>query len=207
MKDEQKILDMYVARDDLRPVLQAPFTQGGYVYATDARILIRIRESVVTGSYPVAENPNNSRFFIETNREETITIQQLEELLSRVEMIEETHVVGKSVTCEECGGSGLVYWEHGRYEKEDDCPACDGSGYSQQERKVITGNMTLNKLAPVKLGGRTFSAGYIQTIVQTMELLGIHEIAMRYNEYNEMKQVIFNFSPDVDVILMPIHAE
>jgi hypothetical protein len=205
MKNEKTLLDMYVSPDDVHPVLRAPFAQYENVYASDAHACIRVRKSVVENQYPASKTPNCSCIFIDTNREKTVTMQQLEKLLAGVERVEETRVVNERIECEECGGSGKVCWEYGEWERKFDCPKCNGEGYVEREDLIPTGKMLLDKFTPVKLGDRMFASGHIQTIMKTMELLEIHAVAMRYNEHAEKEQVVFNFSPDVDVLLMPVY--
>jgi hypothetical protein len=205
MKNEKELLDMYVSPDNVYPVLCAPFAQDEYVYASDAHACLRVRESAVENQYPASKTPCCSRIFIATNRETIVTMQQLEKLLAGVKRVEETRVVNERIECEECGGSGKVCWGYGDWERKFDCPACDGEGYVEREDLIPTGKMLLDEFTPVKLGDRIFASGYIQTIMKTMELLEVHAVTMRYNEHAEKEQVVFNFSPDVDVLLMPVY--
>jgi hypothetical protein len=78
------------------------------------------------------------------------------------------------------------------------------SGYSSREKEEPTGKMIFDRHASVRLGDRTFASGYLQTIVKTMELLGIHKVVMKYNENRPAEQAIFNLNPQMDVLLMPI---
>jgi hypothetical protein len=203
MKNEKEVLEMYTDEDHLRPVFKTPFAQNGYVYATDGKILIRVPESAVGEAYPHAEKPNASAVFIDTGKEASVTIRQLKKMLAKVKPIEEVHTVGKDVECEECRGFWEVTWSYERWEKDFECPVCNGSGYSSRKEEAPTGKMILDKLAPVRLVDRLFRAGYLQTIVKTMELLGIHKVVMKYNENRDAEQAIFNLNPQVDVVLMP----
>jgi hypothetical protein len=208
MKNEKQLFDMYVDAGDGRPVLRTPFTQNGYVFASDRRILIRIRESAVKGAYPHSQNPKNpSSFFMETRKEKTITLKQLERLLSKVERVEEVKKIGENIKCEECAGDGEVTWEYKHWERKDYCPACDGEGYTGEIKEVSTGRMIPNPYAAIKLGDKTFRARYIQTIVKTMKLLEIHKITMQYNGNSPFEQAIFNFNADIDVILMTYNKQ
>jgi hypothetical protein len=204
MKNESKVFGMYTADDALRPALKAPFTQNGYVYASDGVILIRVREGAVKEAYPHSEKIGCSKLFnVAAEKEEAVTARQLKKLLAEVELVEETHTVGENIKCEVCSGSGEVYWQYEDWEKEDDCPACSGSGYARKEKKIPTGKMITNESALVKLGGKTFRVRYIRVIAETMALLGVATVAMRYSEIEPYRQSIFNFSSDVDVLLMP----
>lgn len=203
MKNEKQLFDMYVDADGYRPALEVPFVQNGYVYASDGRILIRVRESAAIGDYPHSQSPGCSLLFMETRKEKTITIGQLETLLSKVEKVEETKKVGENIKCEECKGSGDVTWQYEHWEKKDFCPVCDGDGYTSKTKEVPTGRMIPDPYAAIKLGNKTFQSCYIQTIVETMKLLEIHKIVMQYNGNSPLEQAVFNFNADIDVLLMP----
>lgn len=203
MENESKIFDMYVGCDKIRPVFNTPFAQGEYVYASDGHILIRVMRCATNGSYNHSDKPGCSILFIETREELPITIQQLEKLISGVEKVEETKTVGEDIECKECEGFGVVEWEYEEWTKDFDCPACDGSGYSSESKKVPTGRMIPDPYAVIKLGCKTFMAEYIHTIAKTLEFLGINEIKMRYNSVSPHEQVVFNFSKEIDVLLMP----
>jgi hypothetical protein len=208
MKNEKQLFDMYVSTDELHPVLTAPFIQNGYVYASDSRILIRVRESAVKEAYPHSQNPKNiSSNFMETRKEKTITLIQLERLLSKVEEVEEIKKIGENINCEECAGGGCVTWEYKHWERKDYCPVCDGEGYTSKVKEVSTGRMIPNPYAAIKLGDKTFRVRYIQTIVNTMKLLEIHKITMQYNGNSPFEQAVFNFNADIDVILMTYNKQ
>jgi uncharacterized protein (UPF0335 family) len=155
MKNERRVFKMYADRTHSELELRFPFTHPGYVYASDACILIRVRESAVKGAYLRSQKPDCSYLFTETEKEETLTTGQLEKLIGETERAEEER-------------TGLM-----------------GEFFS------------------VKLAGKSFSVHYIRMIIKTMKLLGIREITMRYNENEPNRQAIFNFSPEVDVLLMP----
>jgi uncharacterized protein (UPF0335 family) len=74
---------------------------------------------------------------------------------------------------------------------------------SEAERAEEESTGLMGEFFSVKLAGKAFSVYYIQVIIKTMKLLGIQEIAMRYNENKPYRQAIFNFSQEVDVLLMP----
>ncbi|MDR1022887.1 MAG: hypothetical protein LBL94_06425 [Prevotellaceae bacterium] len=205
MKNESKVFGMYAAGSHaIRQEFGAPFTQNGYVYATDERILIRVRESAAKGAYTHSEKYGCAKLFnVAAEQEEVISARQLKKLLSEVELVEETHTVSETIKCEVCGGYGEVHWEYESWGKDDDCPACSGSGYTHKEKKIPAGKMITNESALVKLGNKTFTLRYIRVIAETMKLLGIATITMRYSESEPSRQAIFSFSPDVDVLLMP----
>jgi hypothetical protein len=209
MNNEKQLFDMYVVADEFGTILTAPFIQNGYVYASDRRILIRIRESAVKEAHKIhSRNPANcSSFFMETRKEKAITLRQLETLLLAVEQIAEIKTVSENIKCEECEGDGYVVWGYEDWEKRGRCPACDGDGYTSETKEVPTGRMIPDPYAAIKLGDKTFRADYIQIIVNTMKLLEVHKITMQYNGNSPLEQAVFNFNADIDVLLMPYNKK
>ena len=203
MKNEKEIFDLFVDANNMRPFFTAPFSQNGYVCASDGIALIRVDNRVIEGEYPLYEKTDCSRFFVETKKEVEITVQQLEKLLSEVELIEEFVEEGADIECEECEGSGEVVWEYKRWEHEDDCPLCDGSGYISRKRSVPTGKKIPDMSAKICLGDKKLKAHYIDTLVKTMELTGMRSVIMKYNEGKPYEQALFAFNGNVDVLLMP----
>lgn len=200
MKNEKEIFELYV---DLQSVMNAPFIQDGFVYATNGQVLIRTAKSETNGTYAHSQTPKCSSVFIYTNKELVITARELEKLLSEVEQEEETRKVGEDIECRECKGTGEVTWEYERWTKEDECPVCDGSGYSSQAKYVPTGKMIPNMYAPIHIGDKTFKSQYVITLLKTMNLMGVSSVVMKYNEGEPYEQVVFNFNINTDVLIMP----
>lgn len=199
MKNESEILCLYIDENADREIIKHPFTQDGYVYATDSHILIRVNKNIVEGEYQQQEKPGCSHLFINTRKELVINIELLEKLLSNIERVEEEKTVGEDIVCDECRGEGQVLWEYKRFEEYFDCPKCDGSGHSIESKNVPTGKMIPDPDALIELGGKTFSVKYISILIKTMELLGIYTVIMHYND-TPHEQVIFNFRMDISVV-------
>jgi hypothetical protein len=64
--------------------------------------------------------------------------------------------------------------------------------------------MIFDEDAKVELGDKVFFAGRLQVLMKTMELLGVQEVDMRYNAGKIWEKAIFHFSPEIDVLLMPV---
>ena len=203
MKNEKQVFELYVSNDKLRPVMNAPFIQNGCVCATNGHALIRVAKSETKEEYAHSAKPNCNAVFLKTKKEEVITFKRLEELLAEVEQVEETKQVGKSIECEECEGTGEVSWEYKRWTENDECPVCDGSGYSSEVKHIPTGKMIPNPQEAILLGDKTFRAGYVSVLAKTMELMEIYSVVMKYNEKKPYEQAVFNFNINTDVLLMP----
>ena len=204
MKNEEKILGLYVAHNDvMRPEFCAPFQQGDYVFATECHRVIRIAKDATSGDYVNAEKPNALSVFILMSEEITITKEEILSKLSEVELVPETKTVGENIKCEECDGEGTVMWKYNTYEREYDCPVCYGSGYSSEERKIPTKNMIPDENGEIQLADKLFFVYNINSLLQTMDLIGVDEITMKHNANKPDEQALFYFNKDVDVAVMP----
>jgi hypothetical protein len=206
MKNESDIFKLYYAPDNVRLVLTSPFVQDGHVIASDGHILIRVSQSATEDmTYPQAKSIKTDHLFaIEMPNEESITIERLEEMLSTIEQVEETVMIDSRFKCTECDGNGDVTWYYEHWTRRDDCPVCDGSGYLGKKEYKPTGRKIPDDKAEIQLGNKAFSAKYIKVIADTMKLLGVSQLTMRYSKSGVFKQAIFNLTPDVDVLLMPL---
>lgn len=204
MKNESDVFSLYTAADSLRPALMNPFVEGTYAYAADGHILIRVNKAIVNGEYTTHEkSPGCQKLFMGTNKEFVIKFSELEQKLSQVELIEELRQIGEDIECDECEGCGEVTWEYKRWSEDFKCPVCEGTGYLKRSKKVPTGKMIPNLGKSINLDVKSFKARYIKTLVDTMSLLDIREITMKYNIGYKYEAVIFNFNTDIDVLLMP----
>ena len=54
--NEKDLFDLFVDRDnDIQPMYNNHYQRDGYVYATDGRKLIRIKENAVRGNYETTD--------------------------------------------------------------------------------------------------------------------------------------------------------
>ncbi|MGC4017517.1 MAG: hypothetical protein QM755_23830 [Luteolibacter sp.] len=105
-------LHRFTSTDHLRPEIGLPYNQSGYTYATDGRIMIRVRESDVTGQL-FAGNKGPSKacadfFPLGASKWPEVEFPPLWQFIP-----EET------CECDVCGGSGFA---------PVDCEACEGDG-------------------------------------------------------------------------------
>lgn len=195
MKNETKILNLFVGNDKYRPVLNQAFKQGDMVCATDAITLITIPISLIGFNYPDQDKPDVSSVLnIRKECHEIIELSWLKELYNDVPMINETY------KCEACDGTGMVdyefYFNGMTYTEEKECPICHGEGHLGE-----TGVMIKYPQYHIDIHGNTFKYGHVLKMINLMKLLDITSCVLVSNPSSGPN--LFRFENGINVILMP----
>lgn len=207
--NEQELLSLfYNKEDDLHPYITAPYLKNGYVCATDAHILIRIKAEILNGEYKETERcnidlPSDNCNFI-------ISLQEIEKILSSIPQVEEKVKVGEDIKCMECDGTGEVEWEYqdrsGHYHYEDhECPICEGSGFDSESQYVKTGRMIPDNECTIQIRSIVFKAKFIEVLSKAMKIIGIDEIQCVHQA--PAKPCIFRVDDNIEIIIMPCLAK
>lgn len=118
---------------DIRVTLQTPFSRGGFVYATNGHLAVRVPADSYTGHCVDAEpgrHPQSiERLFAEAFSG-TIDFQPLHELPAMVD-------------CTTCMGTGVF---DDSDEGHDDCYACSGSGKECNPQMLVNAHYALHYL-------------------------------------------------------------
>lgn len=195
MKNETKILNLFVGNDKYRPVLNQAFKQGDMVCATDAITLITIPISLIGFNYPDQDKPDVSSVLnIRKECHEIIELSWLKELYHNVPIINETY------KCEACAGTGMVdyefYFNGTTYTEEEECPVCRGEGHLGE-----TGEMIKDPQYNIDIHGNPFKSGRVLKMINLMKLLEITSCVLVSNPSSEPN--LFRFENGINVILMP----
>lgn len=195
MKNETKILNLFVGNDKYRPVLNQAFKQGDMVCATDAITLITIPISLIGFNYPDQDKPDVSSVLnIRKECHEIIELSWLKELYHNVPIINETY------KCEACAGTGMVdyefYFNGTTYTEEEECPVCRGEGHLGE-----TGEMIKDPQYNIDIHGNPFKSGPVLKMINLMKLLEITSCVLVSNPSSEPN--LFRFENGINVILMP----
>lgn len=195
MKNETKILNLFVGNDKYRPVLNQAFKQGDMVCATDAITLITIPISLIGFNYPDQDKPDVSSVLnIRKECHEIIELSWLKELYHNVPIINETY------KCEACAGTGMVdyefYFNGTTYTEEEECPVCRGEGHLGE-----TGEMIKDPQYDIDIHGNPFKSGRVLKMINLMKLLEITSCVLVSNPSSEPN--LFRFENGINVILMP----
>lgn len=184
--DEKKLLDLFVDKENIfKPECEKPYRKDGYVYATNGKKLIKIREDIIKGEYDTTDRMELD--IPDSNCNYIIAAEDIEEVLSTIEKVDEIIYVGHDVECPECGGEGTVTWKYTDrnwedYELEEDCPVCDGSGYIEKEKHVKTGRVIPRLGAIVRVGKNNITADNLNVLLNAMRIIGVNEVSLIYQK-------------------------
>ena len=154
--------------------------------------------------YPKGEHPFPK---LEFPCEKTITIEALNKAFNSCPMVDEEVVVEDAVECEECDGSGTVYWEytdnHGNtHERLMDCPICNGEGEIEPCKTKKTGKKIIAEDTVVEVRNAHFFANQLRLLKTAMEYLNADTVKMTHNDPKGANEFII--SKDIRIIIMPM---
>ncbi len=200
IKNEAELLDMFCDKSGLRSY---PFFNPRYneVWSTDGYTLIRVNPEILVGEYIKESLPMPN---LEYPCEKTITIKALSKALEACPLVDEEVVIQDDVKCEECDGSGEVYWEYTdnhlhTHERLMDCPICDGTGEMEHEKTKRTGKKVIANDAVIMVGNAYIFAKYLQTLKQAMDFLNIASVKMTNNSPKGVNEFVVN--DDIRIII------
>lgn len=188
--NEKELLSLFVASTDVRSeVFKNPYTNNGFVFASDSCIIIRINPEILSEKYP--ECPKLRLDFPKNDLSVKISLKAIKEVLSKLPKTD-IKFVGDDIFCDECGADGKVYWKYndrdgGRHEGLFYCPICNGSGYMRRKIEVHTGNFVpLLDYTTIGIGGLSYKARYVDIVCRAMEMIGVDEITILHQGKYEM---------------------
>lgn len=163
--DESELLSLFYEVDGNRPKLSAPYLKDGYVCATDAHIMARIKAEVLNRKYNEVEGLNlvlpsgNCNFMV--------TLKEIKDTLAAIPQIDEEIEVRGDKECPECDGEGSVEWGYidqagKQHYKFCDCPVCDGTGYIDKPHRIKTGKKIPAEYCPIQIRSVIFNWIYIK---------------------------------------------
>ena len=198
--NKEKLLNLFVGTDDLKLRYKKPYTKDGYVYATNGRILLRIKDEILSREY---EPINAANITIpKENCNYLITYKDIEKALASVPKEEEVIEIEEDTDCPECYGSGVVDWEYTDrngefYEYEYDCPICNGTGYVNRAQKK-TGKMIPWRDSSIKFNKKCIRTYEVQILFEAMEIIGTHDIHL-VAQNNKIS--VFKIDENIQIII------
>lgn len=178
--DYEKLLWMFAEnKDSSRIALQQPFKQSGYYIATDAHSLIYFPIGELNLPFEEQSDPDVFKVLpksTEFHEPIKVNIADLEAKLIP-QVIDE--VTEEEKECNECEGDCVVDYEYsdkngGYHSLEGDCPACDGAGVIETEKK--TGNKVVDMSANYLIWDVGFKYKQIKRLIDACKLLGFDTI-------------------------------
>jgi hypothetical protein len=161
-----ELIRFFLANDDFRPMMQTPHSDGEFIWATDAYIMIRLPLSF----YPECPQLENyfdvqsalTKSFKETKPVGRILLADIEKVMSKMPLYD---VFEK---CKECNGEGEVLCEFCHH--THDCDECYGSGHTH---KVIGTEPSYR--GSIGLNHQAFQVKYLLKVQNAMHLLNASE--------------------------------
>lgn len=168
IKNEKELFELVCDTDAENAKFHKPFLnkEDGNVWATDGRILLIISPERLEQKY--TEDSLKVTVFVWESMPKVVRLEAIEKALQDCPQVEKTI----TTICDECGGSGEVWWtykdKHGeRHDKDWDCPICYGEGIKSRG----TGQLHADPYFLIKLGEAYFRAEYIEKLKRCMRLL------------------------------------
>lgn len=195
------MLPFYTASDELRPVMQEIHKdEDGYIYATDAHVLIRIPADKVGNEYKSVEKfPKAGKLISEAlnrpdNISRTIAVDDLIMVLSKAKWYKEV----KGDDCPDCDGSGDVVCEACGH--SHDCERCNGEG---EINKHITEFSLLHEedYFVVKIDQQCFRASFLHILAISAKVAGFDTLEF-ITDRTATSPGLFKFD-DVVILIMP----
>ena len=169
----EEIFRLFCAENELREVMKNPFhdENGRSVTATNGYCLIRCDKELVDFEVNNTFKAYNSdEVFQPFNLSKVINID--ESVFEPYKTTKEFKRVGEDVVCRECKGEGEVMWEYERWEREFECPLCEGSGCESEKKSVPTGRMIVGFNQIIKFGDAYFNYGVFSKLIEAQKLIG-----------------------------------
>lgn len=185
---------MFVGSDNLRPAMTKVSLQDGYLYATDAHIVGKIKADLCVQNYvPVEKYPNAESVISDhvSIERKTVSVEQLFNELMKIECCFRP----KMIECDNCGGDGTAVCDH--CNSEYDCKECDGTG------EVPGKELELTSEYECILFSRKYRLKYLDLIIRTAVYTGVKEIEISNSEGT--KGTLF-YVGDFTILVMPMYT-
>ena len=142
-KTESKLPAIFAAccaNDDTRYDMNQPWRHGGYIYATDSRICVRMKDDPAIELPLVDEErtlPPVQELFLNANLSPTkFSIEGIEIKIKMAKCLDCGGTGKESGECDKCDGTGYAECPECRH--EDLCDECDGTGERGRTDKDCT---------------------------------------------------------------------
>lgn len=203
INNEAELLNKFCDKSNSNNLRPYPFLNTRYneVWSTDGYTLIRINPEILVGEYIKERLPMPN---LEYPCEKIITIEALNKALEACPLVDEEVVIEDAVECEECDGTGEVYWEYKdnhlhTHERLMDCPICDGTGEMEHEKTKKTGKKVIADDAVIMVGNAYIFANRLQLLKTAMDYLNIASVKMTHNSPKGVNEFVVN--DDIRIII------
>jgi hypothetical protein len=170
----EKVLNMFVLDDYMRPLLQRPAIVGEYAVASDANALCFFDKNLLIDISKYSTKFLNVQSMVETPS----TTKELIDSDYILRIVNNCPLVPKLIECEECDGNGKVDFIYEAsnsrdYNHEADCPICNGEGVFESEDEKV-----LDYTYCVQFGGALISVKQIDRFLKVQKELSADMILL-----------------------------
>lgn len=184
---------MFVGSDSLRPAMTKVSLQDGYLYATNAHIVGKIKADLCVQNYATVEEYPNAEKVISEHKsfeKKTASVDTLFNDLMKIECCFKP----KMIDCDNCDGDGVYVCDH--CNSECDCKECGGTG------QVAGNELELTSEHDCILFGKKYKLQYLDLIIRTAVYTGVKKIEISNGE--GARGTIFSVG-DFTILLMPYY--
>lgn len=193
------ILPFFTAADKLRPAMcQIHGDANGFVYATNAHVVIKVPAASCLMQYEAVEKYPNAEKVLSGyvfNKEAIIKTSEIINILTAYKWLRQCN----TTTCEKCKGNGVIECEYCNHEHE--CEACKGDGELYSGIEPLSLLITSDRYHVVKIAGKTFKADFIHVLAVCASVVGVDSIMLKYND-KDLDPHIFIVG-DAEIMIMP----
>jgi hypothetical protein len=165
--DYDKLLIIFLGKDDLRPAMQQANTVGDYTYATDTNAMIVIPNSLLNSAYPAYENVPDYQSVIDQFKPCAPITYKDTDLFKALGATPKDY---DEKECWKCEGEGSCF------HCEAECSTCNGSGMVEDR----SAPMVYSERATIQIGDQHFTPYQlgklekvlIETMTERFELTG-----------------------------------
>ena len=203
--DYEKLFQLFVGDDELRPEMMKPYQQAGKYFATDATAMVFIPTNKVSLRFGEQDKPQSDKVI---PREKTmsvvISISEIESKLTP-EMIDEEIDKIKKSDCAECDGDGQVEYEYSgnkrTYTIKEDCPECGGAGELEIEYTEKTGKKIPNPCKQFFMHDVGYMYYQLERLIKAAKIVGADTITKTFGTRTNAS--VFDLGNDITVLIMP----
>jgi hypothetical protein len=166
--------------------------QDGYLYATNAYIIAKIKADLCVQKYAEIEKYPNCETIIKEHQSIETKKVSVDTLFSELMKIE-CCFKPKMINCDNCDGKGVLVCNH--CNSEYDCDECDGKG------KIERDEMELTSEHDCKLFNKKYKLKYLDLIIKTAIYTGVKDIEISNGKTGGTIFVVGDFT----ILLMPCY--
>lgn len=197
MKHENELLSIFIDKNNDKR-FREPFFVDGYVYATDGKIMLRVKAEALSELYKESGLTPGRAMADMLNSKNCEHLLRHDAISAALSANDDVDYEAIEVECDECRGSGYVDWEYEDKTGEvhnmaDFCPVCDGRGLIK----------TKDVSCFVCIRGTYFRGYYLHKIQQAMDLLCKESVLILNLDTSKAMRIVLDEGIGAEIYLMP----